>query len=188
MKEQWIEFPMGYKSKFRYAVSNHGQLRSFTDSIANGQLLRCCTIEDYKLHRYKVSRNGTATEKRLFIHKLVATVFLPDKSDNQTFVLHLDYNKQNNHVDNLQWATAKQMLAHREKNPSVVRGHLQSLERKRQLGKGQKLTAAKVQYIKKKLLDPNRKTRLKIIARQFGISMMALHRIKTGENWGHIKI
>ena len=33
----------------------------------------------------------------------------------------------------------------------------------------------------------SRKTRLKIIAKRFGVSEMQLHRIKTGENWGHVK-
>jgi hypothetical protein len=37
-------------------------------------------------------------------------------------------------------------------------------------------------------MDPNRKTRLKLIAKQFGISEMQLYRIKSGENWGHIKV
>jgi hypothetical protein len=126
--------------------------------------------------------------KHILIHKLVATVFLPDNSDQQTYVLHLDYDKSNNRVDNLQWATQKEIVEHREKNPAVVRGHLRTVERKRQLGKGQKLTAAKVQFLKKKLLDPKLNTRLKILARQFGVSEMTLSRIRTGENWGHIKI
>lgn len=188
IKEQWKEFPLGYKSKFRYAISNHGQLRSFTDSIANGQLLKCSTVEGYKNFHYKVSKNGTVTEKRLFIHKLVATVFLPDNSDKQTFVLHLDYDKSNNRLDNLQWATQKEMIEHREKNPSVIRGHVRATERIRQSGKGHKLTATKVQFLKKKLLDPNYKTSMKILARQFGVSQMCLSRIRTGENWGHIKV
>ncbi|MDO8660484.1 MAG: NUMOD4 domain-containing protein [Candidatus Woesearchaeota archaeon] len=187
-KEQWTEFPLGYKSKFRYAISNHGQLRSFTGSIANGQLLKCSNIEGYKFLRYKVSKNGTVTEKCLSIHKLVASLFLPDSSAKQTYVLHLDYNKSNNHVDNLQWATAKEMIEHREKNPAVVRGHLRTTESIRQSGKGHKLTATKVQFLKKKLLDPNYKTSMKILARQFGVSQMALSRIRTGENWGHIKV
>jgi DNA-binding Xre family transcriptional regulator len=51
-----------------------------------------------------------------------------------------------------------------------------------------KLTEAKVKILKRKLLDPNRKTRIKMLARQFGVSEMQLHRIRTGENWGHVKI
>jgi hypothetical protein len=42
--------------------------------------------------------------------------------------------------------------------------------------------------IKRKLSDPKRKTRMKMIAKQFGISEMQLYRIKTGENWGHVTI
>jgi len=42
--------------------------------------------------------------------------------------------------------------------------------------------------IKKKLLDPNRKTRMKMLAHQFRISEMQLYRIKSGENWGHVMV
>jgi len=188
MKEQWKEFPLGYKSKLRYAISNHGQLRSFTDNIGKGQILKCGTVAGYKIFRFKVLRGQAAVHKHILIHKLVAALFLPDKSEKQSFVLHLDYNKQNNRVDNLQWATQKELVEHHKKNPAVMRGHLRTVERKRQQGKGQKLTAAKVQFLKKKLLDPNLNTRLKILARQFGVSEMTLSRIRTGENWGHIKI
>jgi DNA-binding Xre family transcriptional regulator len=43
-------------------------------------------------------------------------------------------------------------------------------------------------HIKKILANPNRKTRMKIIARRFGISEMQLYRIKSGKNWGHVTI
>ena len=42
--------------------------------------------------------------------------------------------------------------------------------------------------IKKKIWDPVRKTRLKLIASQFDISEMQLYRIKSGENWSHIRV
>ena len=42
--------------------------------------------------------------------------------------------------------------------------------------------------IKKKIFDPNRRTRMRLIAKQFGISEMQLYRIKSGENWGSVKI
>jgi len=53
--------------------------------------------------------------------------------------------------------------------------------------KGVKLTETKVRLIKKRVLNPNRRTRIKIIARQFGVSEMAIYRIKSGENWGWVK-
>jgi predicted DNA binding protein len=51
-----------------------------------------------------------------------------------------------------------------------------------------KLTYAQAVILKKKLLDPNRKTRIKVLAKQFGVSEMQLYRIKSGENWGDIKV
>jgi hypothetical protein len=46
----------------------------------------------------------------------------------------------------------------------------------------------KVMRIKKMLQNPNRKTRIKMIAKQFGVSEMQIFRIKSGENWGHIVV
>jgi len=40
--------------------------------------------------------------------------------------------------------------------------------------------------LKKIINNPQRKTRLKIIAKQFGISEMQLYRIKRGENWASV--
>ena len=53
---------------------------------------------------------------------------------------------------------------------------------------GPKLTITRVKHLKKILNDPERKTRLKILAKQLGISEMQVSRIKRGENWGHIKV
>jgi hypothetical protein len=44
-----------------------------------------------------------------------------------------------------------------------------------------------VRRLKKILNDPNRRTRLKIIAKRFGVTTMQLRRIKTGENWSHVE-
>jgi hypothetical protein len=43
-----------------------------------------------------------------------------------------------------------------------------------------------VKLIKKKLAEG--KTRMKILSKQFGISEMQLYRIKSGQNWAHVKI
>ncbi len=78
------------------------------------------------------------------------------------------------------------MFAHQQKNPVVLEAR--EKQKGRKTVKGHKLTATQVIRLKKKILDPNRKTRLKLIAKQFGISEMQLYRIKSGENWGHIKV
>lgn len=182
--EQWKEFQLDYKSKFRYAISNYGRLMSFVEKFEDGRLLKGGTIEGYKIFRYKILIDKKIVNRHLFFHKLVAKNFLTKSSEDQVFVLHLDRNRGNNHIDNLKWATKQEMTAHSKTSPFVI----EARKNKKPTGIGHKLTDTKVRHIKKRIFDPNRKTRMKMIARQFGISEMQLYRIKSGENWGHVKI
>jgi len=115
-----------------------------------------------------------------FIHKLVAQHFLEKKEDD-IHVIHLDYDKMNNHVSNLKWATKREKELHQFKNPVFIEAVKKKVVK-------YKLDEGKVRIIKRKLASTKSKTRLRIIAKQFGVSDMQIHRIKTGENWGHVKI
>jgi hypothetical protein len=79
------------------------------------------------------------------------------------------------------------MLAHRKQSPYMIKAKINQREHKIK-SDGRKLTVTKVMHLKKLIFDPKRKTRLKMLAKQFGISEMQVSRIKSGENWGHIKI
>ncbi len=181
--EEWkeIEFPQG-NANLRYAVSNVGRLMSFSNRMQDGTLLGGSTIGGYKA--LKVNLNGK--EKTFYVHKLVAAHFLPNPHEDQRFVTHLDYIKKNNHVRNLRWVSRKELISHQEHNPRVIEGKEKQKQQRPQVG--HKLTSTDVMRIKKMIFDPNRKTRMKVIAKQFGISEMQLYRIKSGENWSHIKI
>ncbi len=182
--EQWREFFPECKLKLRYAISNFGRVMSFKNTIMEGRILKPGIVDGYKLFRWKIGVNGKILNKNLFIRKLVAENFLQKTSPDQTFVIFLDRNRSNNHISNLQWVTRNEMLEHMRTSPYFIAARYNKKSRY----KGHKLTSTKVILLKKKLFDPNRKTRMKMLAKQFGISEMQLHRIKTGENWGHIKI
>ena len=176
-----------------YAISNFGRLISYKDNIENGRLIKGSKQDGYRMWNYRIYA-GTGDNKvfyrHRFLYKLVAEYFLPEPSVEQKYILHLNYVRSNDHVDNLKWATYEEMIAHRYHSPSVIAARKNQLaliaeNRKHQ---GNKLTSTQVMFLKKRLLDPNRKTRLKILAKQYGVSEMQLHRIKTGENWGHIKV
>jgi len=179
------------KLQLRYAISNHGRLVSFIDKIAEGNVVKGGKQDGYRIWRYRArDENNEIRYKYRFFYRLVAEYFLPKTSDEQIYVLHLNRNRANDYVENLKWATKAEMLEHSKKSPFVIEARKKQLAelRERQKQKGNKLTATQVMLLKRKLLDPNRKTRMKILAKQYGVSEMQLHRIKTGENWGHIKV
>jgi len=186
--EVFKQFKIEYKLQLNYAISNFGRIVSFKDKIEEGRLLKNSVSQGYNVFRYKIYAPGERIKtKHLFISKLVAEYFIPKTSEDQEHVLHLDFNKRNDFVGNLKWATTAERREHIKKSPYVIEAK-KKLVQIRINGDGNKLTTTQVIWLKKKLLDPNRKTRLKILAKRFNISEMTLHRIRTGENWGHIKV
>ncbi len=173
--------------KFRYAVSNRGRLISFTNEFRDGRLLKGSTSDGYKTFRYRDPENGKKAYKTLFIYKLVAQFFIPKDSEDQDCVIHLDYVRDNDFVENLKWATYKEALVHRSKSPRVIESKKKLIEHNTK-SDGRKLTITNVIRLKKILSRPNQNTRIKILAKQFGVSEMQINRIKRGENWGHIKV
>jgi hypothetical protein len=166
----------------KYAVSNFGRVVSYSDSIEKGSVIKGGILRGYVT--LPLRPNGVS--KTFYVHKLVAAKFLERTNDEMQYVIHLDYNKSNNHVDNLRWVTKAEMFAHQQKNPVVL--DARKKQKGRRMQEGHKLNATQVMRLKKRIMDPNRKTRLKIIAKEFGISEMQLYRIKSGENWGHIEV
>jgi hypothetical protein len=185
--EEFREVIIAYDLKLRYAVSNYGRLISFEDEFKNGKELKGSLIEGYRVMRYKTRVDGKLYHKTLMIYKLVGELFLEKEREDQIFVLHLDYNKQNDHVNNLKWANQEEFTAHHRKNPAVIAGRDKTLAHNIKAD-GRKLTSTQVIRIKKMLQRPDNKTRLTIIAKQFNVTTQQLWRIKTGENWGHIKV
>jgi len=186
-QEIFREIEIDYPLKFRYAISNRSRLISFTEKFEDGNLLKDRDSNGYKTFRYSMRINGNLTSKVYFIHKLVAQFFLAKTSEEQLYVLHLDHKPDNNRLSNLKWATYKEALEHRKKSPHVIRAKRELLEHNLK-SDGKKLTVTNVIHLKKLLQDPKRKTRLKMLAKQFGISEMQVSRIKNGENWSHIKV
>ena len=183
--EVFREIEVNDVMKYRYAVSNRGRLVSFSDTIENGNLLKGSLSDGYKTFCYTKTVNGKRIYNTIFLYKLIAEFFIPKTSEDQKHVLHLDYVRDNDLVANLKWATYEEMQAHIKKSPHVINSKKKLIEHNLKAD-GRKLTSTKVIHLKKLLNDPNRKTRIKMLAKQFGISEMQVHRIKSGENWSHI--
>ena len=90
----------------KYSVSTYGRIKNTkTNKILKTQKYR---QTDYMCF---IARDDTGKHKCHLIHRLVAQAFLPNP-DNLPQVNHIDEDKTNNHVDNLEWCTAKQNCQH----------------------------------------------------------------------------
>lgn len=173
-KEEWQE-------RFIYKVSNFGRIISFLKN-PKGQLMKGGRVGGYLNFAVKL-KNGK--HKTYYIHRIVAELFLKKKEDDR-YVIHKNFEKDDNRAENLAWATKEEWVQHQYNSPRVKEN-----KQKRKLRKVvsySKLSYAQAVILKKKLLDPERKTRIKVLAKQFGVSEMQLYRIKSGENWGDIEV
>ncbi|MCC7029477.1 MAG: HNH endonuclease [Chitinophagaceae bacterium] len=185
--EVFKEVEVDKSLKLRYAISNYGRLISFEEDMNEGRLLKGGLVDGYKVFLYVVKKDGKIFYKHKLFYKMVAEKFLEKSAEDQLYILHIDRIRTNDHIDNLRWATKAELLEHNKGSERVIEAMKKLVERNRKAD-GKKLTAVKVILLKRIFADPNRKPRMKMIAKQFGVSEMTLYRIKSGENWGHIKI
>lgn len=172
--EQWKEyFEEGWLETDRYLISNYGRIKRRKYGSEEFTLNKGSILNGYTT----ISGRRASDKKTVnrYLHKVIGDLFLR-RLEKQDYVIHLDYNKLNNKANNLRWATGEEKNAHLKKDPARINRKTNT-----------KLTETQVIRLKRILNDPNRKTRLKLIAKQFGVSEMQLHRIKTGENWSEVK-
>ena len=94
--EEWRDV-VGYEGK--YMVSNKGEVYSLLSHIK----LKRLVINGY----YRVSLCYDGDIKLALVHRLVAKAFIPNP-ENKRCVNHLDENRLNNDVSNIEWATHKE--------------------------------------------------------------------------------
>lgn len=105
----WKEIP-GYEGL--YSVNELGDVLSHPKrngmKIAEEKILKH-TIPKTGYHRvfFKVNKK----QKSTFVHRCVALAFIPNPN-NYSQVNHLDGNKRNNNVNNLEWCNASQNQKH----------------------------------------------------------------------------
>jgi hypothetical protein len=174
--ERWKELDLkkGVTTK-RYAISSRGRIVSFKTKIDEGYLLRPRLTQGYP----SVTIGREANRQNYYLHRLVAEYFTKKPSAKHSFVIHVDHVKENNKAANLKWVTHESQIEHALKDPNVlVRQNPEE---------GPKLNTQKVRQIKRALKSKNQPT-LKALAKQFKVSDMQIHRIKTGENWSHVTV
>ena len=103
MKEVWKTIYYNNKP-LNYSISSSGKVKN---NSTNYQLKGAITAGYYTV-RLSIEPN---IGKHFRIHRLVAEAFIPNPN-NKEYVNHIDGNKTNNNVDNLEWVTPSENSNH----------------------------------------------------------------------------
>ena len=159
-----------------YEVSSLGRVRSMDRevrhpsggiAIKRGMVLKP-VADSYGYLKCKVTEDGKLVERK--IHRLVAQAFLPPTDLPQ--VNHLDFDRSNNVVANLEWVNNSDNMRH-----AVAAGRHSSAKNPR---KAKKLTVEKVAQIRVALADGRRQSE---VAAEFNIHQSMVSYIANGKKW-----
>jgi len=174
--ERWL--PVVFQSETKsceYAISSYGRIKSIHKTSGKESFLNGAVVNrGLRILNVKLKDNSTGY---VYIHKFVAENFVDKKYDDQDCVIHVDFDKNNNKWNNLQWVTEAEWKDHVKNSPVYKKGREKRM-------KSYKLTETKVKMMKKML--SNKQNKRKIIARKFNVSESLVRRIEKGEYWGHV--
>lgn len=154
-----------------YQVSNFGRIKSFSRNKSKILSNRKAPTSIYA--RIILSKNGIT--KTLSIHRLVAEAFIPNP-ENKPQVNHIDGNKFNNHVENLEWATASENTQH------AFNTGLATALRGSQNGAA-KLTAEQIAEIRASYIPYDENFGVNALSRKFKVGSSTVSRIVKYETY-----
>lgn len=94
-------------NQYRYYITQEGKV--YTENKLDGTLREKAVKLKQGYPIVRVRLNGKETMH--FVHRLVAKAFIPNP-ENKPQVNHIDENKENPHIDNLEWTTPKENTRH----------------------------------------------------------------------------
>lgn len=176
MQEEWKTI----KQYSNYAISNTGKFKNIkTKRILKPFLHKkgyfYITIAPW-------GRQGKVVSLKL--HRLIAEAFIPNP-ENKSQINHIDGNKLNNSLDNLEWVTAKENINH------AINIGLINLESQYH-PKGIQCTHAVlneelIEEIRKQYIPRHRQFGLRALARKYSLKHNTLSEALNGVNWSHLK-
>lgn len=110
IKEEWKLVPQTEG----YYISNFGRMKiEKSKKFPNGRLREA---DDYCIDKdgyYRATfRTIDGKSKFMPVHRLVALLFIPNSDKSKNCVNHIDNNRHNNRVDNLEWVSPKENVYH----------------------------------------------------------------------------
>lgn len=114
--EVWKDIP-GYEGL--YQASNQGRIKSLPKRKGKGngyikeeEILKA-SVEAHGYERVVLGKDGK--KKKYQVHRLIAATFIPNEENKQQ-VNHINGNKADNRVENLEWCTDSENMQHAFQN------------------------------------------------------------------------
>ena len=166
-----------------YEISSHGRIRSLKRIVhcKNGRKLKIKesilegTTDSCGYHRVNLCKKGI--NQSVSVHRLVALSFIKN-IEGKPEVNHIDGNKKNNRIDNLEWCT------HIENSVHAFKTGLMD-DRVGENNVASKLKEADVVEIKKLIKAGCTQ---KSIAGKYNVTSSTIGMISNGTNWRHVKL
>ena len=98
-------------TKFVYQISNKGRIKNMKTNRISIGTLSC----GYRRTQLKMSDNK---RKNVLIHRLVMKIFVGESPIGKNIVNHIDENKENNYLENLEYVSPKDNVIHSISNKS----------------------------------------------------------------------
>lgn len=176
MQEEWKPV-VGYEGL--YEVSNFGRIKAFQKTVNKGKCHRSWDehflkygVDGCGYYRTNLAKNGM--NRTVKVHRLVAEAFIPNP-EGKPEVNHVDGNKQNNHVSNLEWCT------HGENQNHAYRIGLKSVDGSK--NPAHKLTDEEVDFIRKNYIPRHPEFGTVALSKKFGVHRKTISRITCGNSW-----
>lgn len=177
MKEVWKDI-VGYEGY--YQVSNLGRVRSLNRLVPHGKgdsmrFLKGKILNQTNTVGYKavgLRKNNKVVFSK--VHRLLAIAFIPNPED-KPCVNHIDMNRSNNIINNLEWCTYSENTIHFfENGRKAARNENHGLS---------KLSNEDVVNIKSRLKSGEKGITL---AKEYVVTTATISRIKNGKIWNNI--
>lgn len=158
-----------------YKVSSLGRIKTLRSNAIlvlnnkRGDYLAALLYTEGKEHSLK-------RRKTHLVHRIVAKAFIPNP-ENKPQVNHIDGNKHNNRIDNLEWNTRSENMQHCIKNN--LRNTLKGTELHMT-----KLNDDKVKYI----LNNKNTMSINEFSQMFGVTRGCIEHILWRKTWKHIVV
>lgn len=162
----------GINYGYKYEISTYGNIKNkFTGYI-------------YSVRKLNTGYYGTTLKissrcKRVVfrVHRAVAETFIPNP-DNKPEVNHIDGNKQNNTIDNLEWVTKSENMQHAVKNNLIDFAKISG-----ENNVNHKLTVNDVLFIRRYYTPRHNEFGCRALAKKFGVHHKTITQIIKNKTW-----